>query len=69
MIKKSVLLWLPKIKAMEKGEVQGARAEDIEVYNLSFEKSYCKTRIFSAQFILALLAHSLNCAKIQENLS
>ena len=25
---------------------------------------YCKTRIFSAQFILALLAHSFVCAKI-----
>ena len=30
---------------------------------------YCKTRIFSAQFILALLAHSFNCAKISSALN
>ena len=30
---------------------------------------YCKTRIFSAQFILALLAHSFVCAKISSALN
>ena len=30
---------------------------------------YCKTRIFSAQFILALLAHSFICAKISSALN
>ena len=30
---------------------------------------YCKTRIFSVQFVLALLTHSLICAKISSALN
>ena len=33
------------------------------------KERYCKTRIFSIQFILALLEHSFHCAKISSALN